>query len=580
MKIQLNNDLKITNNYMEKLLNSRGITNIEKFINPTKECVNPTSNLGNVPEGVNMLVKHMKKTKEQNILVIVDSDVDGYCSATVIWQFLKENYNKEIDYICHDAKQHGLADIVKRINIDAYDLVILPDAGTNDDSYILDYPNTDFLILDHHERTGEPLFPENAVVVNNQLSKNYTNKALSGAGITWQFCREVAKKEFNKDLLEEGTYLDLVAVALISDMMDVTTLENRYFIKYGLNQIENYFLQALIEKNAFSIGVEVTPIKVAFYMAPMINSMCRVGTLEEKERMFLAFIDGERLVPSNKRGAKETMEKVAIESARECTNTKSKQKRISEKIQETADIEIGKNGLLDNKILIIKLNENFEDIPSEMNGITAMKISQQYNRPTIVARVNDEGMLKGSARGLATIDMPGLREFFLSSQMFEYAEGHSLAHGISIRDNLVDKFLDWSNEQLKDVDFNQGYWSVDFIREPHEAEDIKDIVFDLDKIQDTFGQQNPEPLIYIKNILVKKEEIQVIGKKLDTVKIIKEDVTYMFFKRTPEQVQELLAYDELLLSVVGSMNVNRYNGYENAQIFVKEYDTADGRLSF
>lgn len=68
----------------------------------------------------------------------------------------------------------------------------------------------------------------------------------------------------------------------------------------------------------------VNATTVAFYIVPLINAMIRVGSLEEKERLFKAFIDGEELIESKKRGAKGTKEMAAIESLRECTNAKSK----------------------------------------------------------------------------------------------------------------------------------------------------------------------------------------------------------------------------------------------------------------
>ncbi len=74
----------------------------------------------------------------------------------------------------------------------------------------------------------------------------------------------------------------------------------------------------------------VNATTVAFYIVPLINAMIRVGSLEEKERLFKAFIDGEELIESKKRGAKGAKEMAAIESLRECTNAKSKQTRITD----------------------------------------------------------------------------------------------------------------------------------------------------------------------------------------------------------------------------------------------------------
>lgn len=155
----------------------------------------------------------------------------------------------------------------------------------------------------------------------------------------------------------------------VSDMMSMLEYENQYIIQTGFKNIKNFFFKYLIEKQDYSMGGKVNPITVAFYITPMLNAMIRVGSMEEKERLFLAFIDGEKLVPCNKRGAKGTMERVAIESARECTNAKAKQDKLKEKIVEQLEQKIFKYDLLENEVLFVRL-EDEDDFPSELNGST------------------------------------------------------------------------------------------------------------------------------------------------------------------------------------------------------------------
>jgi len=122
----------------------------------------------------------------------------------------------------------------------------------------------------------------------------------------------------------------LAALGVCGDMGSVLDLENRYIMLNGFKNINNYFFECAIEKQAYSMNNEVTPISVAFYIVPMMNAMIRMGTMEEKERLFLGLVDGHRKVPCNKRGAKGTMEEVAIESLRECVNAKAKQNRVTD----------------------------------------------------------------------------------------------------------------------------------------------------------------------------------------------------------------------------------------------------------
>ena len=64
-----------------------------------------------------------------------------------------EDWCKEnITYILHTGKQHGLEDCYKTIPEDV-DVVIIPDAGTNDIEfmqYLLDQKKV-ILCMDHHE---------------------------------------------------------------------------------------------------------------------------------------------------------------------------------------------------------------------------------------------------------------------------------------------------------------------------------------------------------------------------------------------------------------------------------------------
>lgn len=141
--------------------------------------------------------------------------------------------------------------------------------------------------------------------------------------------------------------------------------------------------------------------------------------MEEKERMFMAFIDGRVQVPCNKRGAKGTMERVDVESARECTNAKNSQNRIKERAVERLEQHIFKYDLLENKILIIELTEN-DDFPAELNGLVATQLANKYKIPTMVGRCNSEGKLRGSIRGLNESELKDFKKFLTNTGLFDF----------------------------------------------------------------------------------------------------------------------------------------------------------------
>lgn len=460
--------------------------------------------------------------------------------------------------------------------------VVLPDAGSNDYEYVEKIRNSfiddgsapEFLILDHHIVEPDTKFSDHAIIVNNQLSPKYKNKDLCGAGVTWQFCRYYDSIR-GTDYANE--YMDLAALGLISDMMSMLSLENRYIVHTGLTNIKNYFFKALCEKQSFSMGGKVNPISVAFYITPLINAMIRAGAEDEKQRCFQAFIDGHALVPSQKRGAKGTLEEVAIESARECTNARAKQNRVLDKAVEELEIKIAKHDLLENKILFVRLEED-DQFPSELNGLVAMKLSAKYKKPTIVARLNDEGEIKGSSRGLNESELTSFKNFMDESGYFTFTAGHDNACGIGILDKNLAAFHEYANEALKDVDFGESWYEVNFERIAADN-DLEDLIYDLAEHEDLWGQGCPEPLIHIKDINITKNDIQVLGKNQDTIKITKFGIAYMKF-HAKQMIEELKQYPEIKLEVVGRANLNFFAGYYTPQIFISNYQIEDGSLGF
>lgn len=577
----------IRQNYTEELLKERGVS--EEYLpyflgQPDSSLLQDPCAFNNIHEGYQMFKEILLLNPNQRILLVVDSDVDGFTSSAIMYSYLKKvKPDLHIDYILHEGKGHGLSDLMDKIIED--DLknelelryIILPDSSSND--YIfheqLGILGIKCLILDHHIVEEDTKFSEYAVIINNQLSENYINKDLCGAGVAWQFCRYCDSREgttYADDLI------DLAALGIISDMMSVLSPENRYIIYEGLRNIKNYYFLALCEKQSFSMGGKLNPTTIAFYITPLINALIRVGTMDEKRRCFEAFINGHQMVPSQKRGAKGTYEEVAIESARECTNARAKQNRILDKAVEELEIKIFKYDLLENKILFVRLEE--EDFPAELNGLTAMKLAAKYKRPTIVARLNDEGYDRGSSRGLNESALKSFKEFMNESGYFEYTAGHDNACGISILDKNLHDFHDYANQALADVNFGENWYEVNFERFAADP-DLVPLIYDLAAHEDLFGQHNNEPLIHVTDINLKRNEIAVIGKNADTIRIEKFGVTYLKF-HAKEMIEELAQVNsnEIKIEIVGRANLNEFAGRVTPQIFITDFQIDDGTLGF
>lgn len=561
--------------YLKNLLRERGVEDVKEYIKPTQNYLNDPAKLDNIEKGAELYLNVIKHNG--NILIVVDSDCDGFTSATIIYQYTKKIAPEiKISYLLHEGKQHGLQDHIDTIldKGDSYDLIILPDSSSNDYKYHEQLKDIRIpaLVLDHHLTDVE--ISDNAVVINNQLSKNYPNKELTGAGVTYQFCRYI------DNLLKvdyADYFMDLAAWGIIGDMGSVLEMENRYIIEKGLSNIHNFFFQTLIDKQSYSMNDKVNSTTVAFYIVPLINAMIRVGTMEEKERLFGAFIDGTKKVSSNKRGAKGAEELLAVESARECTNAKNRQNKIKDNAVDSLEAKIYKLGLIDNKVLFVRLDDD-DDFPSELNGLVAMQLSAKFKKPTIVARLNEEGFIRGSARGLNESELSDFKTFLTDSGYFEYALGHANAFGCSINNKYLSDFHNYANDKLKDIDFGENVYDVNFISSANNKE-LEKIVNDLGSYPQLWGQHNPEPLIYIKDINLTPNDIQIIGKNKDTVKFEKFGITYIQF-HAKQLIEDLSNLNDIKMEIVGKANINEWMGRITPQVFIEGYEVSDGTYSF
>ena len=247
MKCQLVNE-NFRSNYAENLLKARGVADVHAFMEPRADFVQSPHDLKNIGMAAAVYLRIVLNDKPpySHILIIVDSDCDGFTSATIMYQYTKRvNCHCRVDYWLHEGKQHGLQDHIERLLNDDehYDLIILPDSSSNDAHYhdMLDGINIPCLILDHH--LTDVALSDNAVVVNNQLSPNYHNKELTGAGVVYQFCRFLDEK-LHQDWAND--FLDLAAWGIIGDMGSVLELENRYIIYQGLRSIKNELFKCML----------------------------------------------------------------------------------------------------------------------------------------------------------------------------------------------------------------------------------------------------------------------------------------------------------------------------------------------
>ena len=322
-----------------------------------------TCSLGKMQRAVNMVYAAIEQDKD--ILVVVDCDCDGMCSSALFINYFYSRFPeyaaKHIDYILHDGKAHGLADICDKILSKKPALLVSPDGATNDKKQqkTLNDAGIDILILDHHEADAD-YTNEHILVINVQLSE-YPNKALTGGGVVYKFVSAF------EDLVIHGNqpteFLDLAAIADIGDMADYREPEIRALVNLGLTNIKNPLLFALAQKNKYTIDKHggLCYIACAFGMVPFINACCRSGTMTEKELVLEAMLTQHAFekVESSKRGAKGTLVPLYSEAVTTLERIKRRQTDLEAGAMQIIQERIDECHLTDNAVIaVIKADRN------------------------------------------------------------------------------------------------------------------------------------------------------------------------------------------------------------------------------
>ena len=271
------------NNIIKQVLSNRGVQDQDGYLHLSESCCDDYNNLDNIDKAVKCFVEHFEVGDE--VCILCDTDPDGYTSAAMMYMYIKNlNQNYPVRYILHRVnKSHGLA----KMNdgdfeiTDDTKLFIIPDAGSNDIAELNELIDNGIscIVLDHHQI--EPSDIEcKAIVVNNQTSPNYHNKDFSGAGVTFEFLRALDEHYWTA---YAEYYLDLVALAQVSDVMDLRSFPTRYYVNQGFSHIKNKMLETLIQAQDFSMKGKINPTTIAWNISPILNATIRIGSYEERE---------------------------------------------------------------------------------------------------------------------------------------------------------------------------------------------------------------------------------------------------------------------------------------------------------
>ena len=414
---------------LASLLIQRNITNFfeaKSFFRPSLDSIYDPYLMNGMTEASHRVIDAI--TNNEKICVYGDYDVDGTCSASLMYLFLKELDANVQTYIPNRLTEgYGMSiqsiDYLKEQGIG---LIISVDCGITAVEEI-DYANThgiDTIVCDHHQ-PKEQLPDAFAVLDPLKPDCNYPFKYLSGAGVAFKLAAAVGDRIGQKEMALK--YLDLVALAGAADIVPLLD-ENRVLVKEGLTLINTNprpGVAALIRSARMEPG-NLTAGQIVFTIAPRVNAVGRLGDANRAVELFTT------MDPAK-----------AYELAQVLENENTKRRTIDEATFSHA-IDIVESSIDFDKNMGIVLHDN--DWHPGVIGIVASRLVEKFNRPTVMLTTID-GVAKGSARSI-----PGFNIYEALQNcedvLLQFG-GHEAAAGLAVELEKLDEFKTKFNEILK-----------------------------------------------------------------------------------------------------------------------------------
>ena len=517
------------NKFIQEYLKALGVEDINLYLNPDSSCLDDAKFYPNMEKAANLLFK--ATTDKYKIGLLVDVDCDGMCSATIVRTFLNTYYDIDPAIYIRQGKAHGLRasaseDIVEQIKADGIQLMIIPDAGTNDapECHDLKAHGCDTLILDHHKvEINNP----DAVIVNHHLG-NGLNTALSGTGVTAKFIQYYCEY-YHIDV----PYMnDLVAMSIFSDSCSLIPLENRCYADIGMNHVENEMIKAILPlANRYGVN----PTGYSWAMIPLINAICRQEKIDDKRRLFDA-MSGHGDIDE------------AIKMCKSAHRLQADEvKQIMEEIEPTLD--------LNHKVAVGYAK------PQDANliGLVANKFMSKYHKPIILLRPMNATTWSGSFRSPVPLNE------IINNSGYGKALGHDFAAGVYVKKADLPKLIDYLD-------------TIDFPDEPEinvtaclNASDVNVKMCQMcEDNKELYGTGVPEPTFFFQGIIY-PENVQMFKKRTTTIKVTLDGMDFLMFMANQDQIDDFTFSGPKLVNIVATLSTNTWNNVTTKQGKIKNY---------
>ena len=507
-------------NEIKDILNYYNIKNIDCFLKPTIDdsVVENPRLFDNIDLACDVILDGVKNKKK--FALIIDPDCDGFTSASVIYRYLKQlDSEVEVKPYFHEKKVHGLQEHYKEIGNSNADIVLVPDAGSSDidEANYLYNLNKQIICLDHHECEEEIYKTTKAIVVNNQLSKKVTDKSLTGVGVVYKLCKLLDTK---LGVNYADDYLPYVAIGQIADRSDLcNSPQSRYLVFKGLTtmykrECKSTFINMLLDTQSYSMNNKITLTSVAFYICPLINSLIRLGTMEQKEILFKAMCNSKDTIERKVRGKGLVNITVQEYASKDCSSLHRKQSKLTEEECVLLYEQISYCQLDKLPMLIV----NGDAVDGSMTGLIANKLVSTYKKPVFLMRKKGNSLC-GSARNFDKFGIVDLKQWCDDTGLFKLAQGHANAFGVMIDSNNINELFGLISQLKVDAYVHSVFGEYD-------ASSLSgEIIKSIGSYDYVWGSGINPPLFVVKGMSVNKWNISLKGSRENIINFQYKNIT-------------------------------------------------------
>ncbi|MBY6035348.1 single-stranded-DNA-specific exonuclease RecJ [Fictibacillus nanhaiensis] len=529
------------------LLLQRGIDSIEK----AKKFLKIDTNEFHDPfllDGMKETVDRIHKAVESNekILIFGDYDADGVSSTTVMYFALKE-LGAQFDYYIPNRFTEGYGPnepVLRKAKEDGYTLVVTVDTGISavHEAEVAKEVGLDFIITDHHE--APPVLPDAFSIINPKKPHcPYPFKGLAGVGVAFKVAHAI--------LGEPPLHLlDFACIGTIADLVPLVD-ENRIIAKMGiesLSKTDKIGLQELL-KVAGLYEKELSSEDVGFAIGPRVNAAGRLGSAMPVVKLFT----------STDREQSEML-------AEEIDSVNKERQAVVNEITKEAIAMVEESFPPEENEVLVLAKEGWN--PGVI-GIVASRIVEKFYRPTIVLCLDPEQeTAKGSARSIQGFDM--FENLSESRDILPHFGGHPMAAGMTLSLHNVDELRNRLIKQAKNILKPEDFLPVTMVDLTASLEDISLDTVEVLSTLAPFGIGNPSPRVLIEQVPIR--EMKKIGSQSNHLKLQVGNGELSVLDCIGFQKGSLL--DEMtpysLLSVVGQLQLNEWNGYRKPQLLLED----------